>query len=154
MFLGSFGQIQLLWQRLTTCPYLKGKKENVITFAKSVRILRVMACWKALWISHPPKKFQNIGIVVACPKSLNSIYGTHSLLGVKCIRDVKPFLSFVLKLRRMNTTLIVLSLVSHVLATKYFTHISNTLAFILNTLLLFVLYILARNLEYMYTNNK
>jgi hypothetical protein len=27
--------------------HLKGK-ENVITFAKHVRILRVMACWKAL----------------------------------------------------------------------------------------------------------
>jgi hypothetical protein len=65
---------------------LKGKKENVITFAKSVRILRVMACYKALLISHPPKQFQKIqlqiGILVVCPKSLNSIYGTHSPLGV------------------------------------------------------------------------
>jgi hypothetical protein len=45
---GSFGQTQLLWQWLTTCPHLKGKKENIITFAKSVRILRMMGCWKAL----------------------------------------------------------------------------------------------------------
>jgi hypothetical protein len=46
-----------------------------------------MACWKALWISHPPKKFQKIqlqiGIVIAYPKSLNSIYGTHNPLEVK-----------------------------------------------------------------------
>jgi hypothetical protein len=46
--LGCFGQIQLLWQWLTICPHLKGKKENVITFAKSVRILHVMACCKLL----------------------------------------------------------------------------------------------------------
>jgi hypothetical protein len=46
--LGNFGQIQVLWQWLTACPHLKRKKENVITFAKSVRILHVMAfCWKA-----------------------------------------------------------------------------------------------------------
>ena len=48
--------------------------------------LRIMTCWKALCIFHPPKKFQKIhlkiGIVVVCPKSLNSIYGTHSPLGV------------------------------------------------------------------------
>jgi hypothetical protein len=43
-----FWQIQLLWQWLIACPHLKGKKENFITFAKSVKILRVMACWKAL----------------------------------------------------------------------------------------------------------
>jgi hypothetical protein len=32
---GNFGQIQLLWQWLTT-------------FAKSDKLLRAMACWKAL----------------------------------------------------------------------------------------------------------
>jgi hypothetical protein len=42
--LSCFGQIQLLWQWLTACPYFKGKKENVIAFAKSVIILRVLAC--------------------------------------------------------------------------------------------------------------
>jgi hypothetical protein len=45
---GNFGQIQLLWQWLTVCPHFKRKKENLITFTKSVRVLRVMACWKAL----------------------------------------------------------------------------------------------------------
>jgi hypothetical protein len=29
-------------------PSFERKKENVITYAKSVRILRVMACWNAL----------------------------------------------------------------------------------------------------------
>jgi hypothetical protein len=29
-------------------PSFEGKKENVKTFAKSIRILHVMACWKAL----------------------------------------------------------------------------------------------------------
>jgi hypothetical protein len=49
--LGSFGQIQLLQQWLTTCPHLKGKKgkkQNIITYAISVKILHMMACWKAL----------------------------------------------------------------------------------------------------------
>jgi hypothetical protein len=51
--------------------------------------LRIMACWKALLIFHPPNKFQKIqlqiGIMVVCPKSQNSIYGTHGLLGVKLV---------------------------------------------------------------------
>jgi hypothetical protein len=46
--LGNFGQIQLPWQWLIACPHLKGKKENVITYAKCVIILRMMAYWKAL----------------------------------------------------------------------------------------------------------
>jgi hypothetical protein len=41
------------------------------------------------------KKFQKIQlqirIVVACPKSLNSIYGTHNPLGVKYIFSLKYF---------------------------------------------------------------
>jgi hypothetical protein len=45
---GLFWANSMLWQWLRACPHLKGKKENVITFAKSVRILRVMACWKTL----------------------------------------------------------------------------------------------------------
>jgi hypothetical protein len=85
--LGCFGQIQLLWHWLTACPHLEGKKENVLTFAKSFRILCVMPCWKALRISHPLEKFKKIQlqieIVGACQKSLNSIYGINSLLGVK-----------------------------------------------------------------------
>jgi hypothetical protein len=81
-------QANCLWVDLF--PHLKGKKENIMTYAKSVRILHVMANWKALWISHLPKKFQKIqlqiGIVAACPKSINSIYGTHSPLGIKRLR--------------------------------------------------------------------
>jgi hypothetical protein len=46
--LDRFEQIQLLWQWLIACPCLKGRDENVITFANNVRILRVMASWKAL----------------------------------------------------------------------------------------------------------
>jgi hypothetical protein len=83
--LGKFSYYGSGWQH--ACPHLKGKKEKVITFAKSVKILPVMACWKALRISHPPKKFQKIqlqiGIVVMCPKSQNPIYGTHSPLGIE-----------------------------------------------------------------------
>jgi hypothetical protein len=45
---GSFGQIQLLWQWLTSCSHLKRKEKNFITFAKGVKILSVTACWKAL----------------------------------------------------------------------------------------------------------
>jgi hypothetical protein len=60
--------------------------ENVIIYAKSDKILLMVACWKALWISPLPKKFQKIplqiGIVVACPKFQNSIYGIHNPLGV------------------------------------------------------------------------
>jgi hypothetical protein len=60
-----------------------------ITRIIKVQILRVMACWKALRNSHPPKKFQKIqlqiGIVVVCPKSQNSIYGTHGPLGVNVL---------------------------------------------------------------------
>jgi hypothetical protein len=70
---GSFVQIQLLWQWLTTCPHLKEKKENVITFAKIVKIFRVMACWKALRIFHLSNKIKKIQlqikIIVAYPKS-------------------------------------------------------------------------------------
>jgi hypothetical protein len=32
----------------SACPHLKEKEKNIITFAKSIKILRVMACWKAL----------------------------------------------------------------------------------------------------------
>jgi hypothetical protein len=49
---GNFGQI---WTDLAVMAvadsmpsFESKKKENVITFAKSVKILRVMACWKAL----------------------------------------------------------------------------------------------------------
>jgi hypothetical protein len=43
---------------LTRFFFKELKEENVITYKESVRILCVMACWKALWISHPPKKFK------------------------------------------------------------------------------------------------
>jgi hypothetical protein len=64
-----------------------------ITPTIKVQILHVMACWKALWNSDPPKKFQKIqlqiDIMVVCPKSLNSIYGTHSPLGVNKVKRFK-----------------------------------------------------------------
>ena len=69
------------------CPQMKRIPLTTITSTIKVQILHVMACWKALWISHLPKKFQKIqwqiGIVDVCPKSLNSIYGSHGPLGVK-----------------------------------------------------------------------
>jgi hypothetical protein len=41
---------------------------------------------------HLPKEFQKfhlqIGIVVVCPKSPNSIYGTHNPLGIKVVQVV------------------------------------------------------------------
>jgi hypothetical protein len=47
-------------------------------------ILHVMASWKAFRISHPLKKIQKIqlqiGILVVCPKSQNSIFGTQVIL--------------------------------------------------------------------------
>jgi hypothetical protein len=68
---------------------LKRKKETTITHEESVRILLAMACWKALAISHPPKKFQkihlHIGITAECPDPSNSTYGTPSPLGVKLV---------------------------------------------------------------------
>jgi hypothetical protein len=36
-------------------PSFKKKKENVLTYAKNIRILHIMACWKALYITHLPK---------------------------------------------------------------------------------------------------
>jgi hypothetical protein len=71
--LGCFGQIQQLW--FTACPHLKGKKENVITYAKSVKILRVMACWKALEISHLPKKFPKIQLQILEGFSMDCAWG-------------------------------------------------------------------------------
>jgi hypothetical protein len=52
--LTKFGYFGLFWADsgamavADSMPSFERKKENVITFAKSVRILRVMACWKAL----------------------------------------------------------------------------------------------------------
>jgi hypothetical protein len=72
----------------------KENNNNSITHGGSVQILLAMACWKALGISHLPKKFQKIylliGITVPCPITLNSTYGTPSPLG---INDNKPLVS-------------------------------------------------------------
>jgi hypothetical protein len=69
------------------CPQIKIIPLITITPTIKVQILPVMACWKALGISHPPIKFQEIQlqirIVVVCPKSPNSIHGIHSPLGVE-----------------------------------------------------------------------
>ena len=58
-----------------------------ITPTIKVQILRAMACLKVLSNPHLPKKFQNIhlqiGITIVCPDPANSIYGSHSPLGVK-----------------------------------------------------------------------
>jgi succinate-acetate transporter protein len=90
--LTKFGSFGLFWADsaamavLTVLPsFERKKKEKVITFAESVRILCVMACWKALELPIYQKSFKKIqlqtGIVVACPKFLNSIYGTYNTLG-------------------------------------------------------------------------
>jgi hypothetical protein len=74
---GSRWQHALFWK----------ENKNVITYAKSIKILRVMACWKAVWIFSSTKKVSKIQLqieaIVACLKSLNSIYRIHSLLRVK-----------------------------------------------------------------------
>jgi hypothetical protein len=50
----DFGKIWQFWADLVamavaTCmPSFEREKKNIITYAKSVRILHVMACWKAL----------------------------------------------------------------------------------------------------------
>jgi hypothetical protein len=58
-----------------------------ITPTIKVQILCAMACLKALSNPHLPKKFQKIhlqiGIRAVCPYPPNSIYGSHSPLGVK-----------------------------------------------------------------------
>jgi hypothetical protein len=79
-----------IWRSFLCYPdCLQMKRIPLITITPTIKvqILRVMACWKALWISHLLKKFQKIqwqiGIVVVCPKSLNSIYGSHGTLGVQ-----------------------------------------------------------------------
>jgi hypothetical protein len=63
------------------------RRKSFITYAKSVKILCIMACWERPLNFPSTKKFQKIqlqiGIVVACPKSLNSIYGIHGPLGIK-----------------------------------------------------------------------
>jgi hypothetical protein len=49
--LGNFGQFWVdsaVVAMADSMPSFERKKENVITYAKSVRILRVMACWNAL----------------------------------------------------------------------------------------------------------
>jgi hypothetical protein len=52
--LTKFGNFRQFWGDSPTMalvniiPSFEGKKENVKTFAKSIRILHVMACWKAL----------------------------------------------------------------------------------------------------------
>jgi hypothetical protein len=57
-----------------------------ITPTIKVQILRAMACLKALSNPHVPKKFQKIhlqiGIIAVCLDPPNSIYGSHSPLGV------------------------------------------------------------------------
>jgi hypothetical protein len=75
------------------CPQMKRIPLITITPTKKVQILRVMACWKSLWISHPPKKFQKIQlqirIIVVCPKSLNSIYNLLEINGIfHCIYSI------------------------------------------------------------------
>jgi succinate-acetate transporter protein len=59
---GSFGRF---WVDSATMAVVdsmpsfeRKKKENVITFAKAIRILCVMDCWKALLISHPQNGFK------------------------------------------------------------------------------------------------
>jgi hypothetical protein len=85
------------------CPQMKRILLITITPIIKVQILCGMACWKALWIFHLPKKFQNIqwqiGIMDVCPKSLNSIYGSHCPLGVKFFhcKQVFSMQSFVIK---------------------------------------------------------
>jgi hypothetical protein len=78
-----------IWRNFLCCPDCpQMKRIPLITISPTIKvqILPVMACWKALWISHLPKKFLKIqwqiGIMVVCPKSLNSIYRSHSPLGV------------------------------------------------------------------------
>jgi hypothetical protein len=73
-------------------PLFEKKLRKRHNFYKTCQnLLYVMACWKAIWIFHSPKKFQKIQlqirIVVACPKSQNSIYGTHNPLGIILQQD-------------------------------------------------------------------
>jgi hypothetical protein len=59
-------------------------------------MLRVASHWKATIHIYNLKKFQKvqkfIAFTVACPKSLNSTYGTHGPLGVK--RRLEIILTF------------------------------------------------------------
>jgi hypothetical protein len=83
---GSFGQILLHWQWLTACPNLGWNLKNFITFEPWVQKWRVASHWKATIHIYNLKKFPKIQKFIAftatCPKSLNSIYGTHRPLGV------------------------------------------------------------------------
>jgi hypothetical protein len=83
---GSFGQIQLLWQWLTACPHLKGKKRKHHSFCKRYQNLACDGLLESPLNFPSTKKIHKIqlqmGIVVLCPKSQNSKYGTHSPLGV------------------------------------------------------------------------
>ena len=96
---GSFGQILLQWQWLRACLHFKGRKK-VVAHEESVKILHVMAYWKAIWTFHPLKKFQKIhvqiGIIVVCLEFLNSTYGTQNFLGIKEVHI--DFILFIQKL--------------------------------------------------------
>jgi hypothetical protein len=68
-----------------------------ITPTIKVQILCAMACLKALSNPHLPKKFQKIHlqieITAVCPDPPNSIYGSHSPLGVNVPSLVEIFLN-------------------------------------------------------------
>jgi hypothetical protein len=73
-------------------PSFERKKKNIITFGERIRISHVMACWKALRISYPPRRFWKIQlqtkIVFAHPNSINSIGGIHSPLWIHTTRSM------------------------------------------------------------------
>jgi hypothetical protein len=89
--LGRFGQLLLHWQWLIAYPNLGWNLKNLITFEPWVQTLCVASHWKATIHIYNLKKFQKIQKIIAftaaCPKSLNSIYGTHWPLEVK-ISDI------------------------------------------------------------------
>jgi hypothetical protein len=67
---------------LIACPHFKKENENIITCAKSAFDGLLESPLNFPSIQKVSKIQLQIGIVVACPKSLNSIYGSHSPLGV------------------------------------------------------------------------
>jgi hypothetical protein len=69
------------------CPNFTKKLQIPITFDPLVQKLRNLYYCEAYYEAHLHKKCQKIpkfiAFIATCPKSQNSIYGTHSPLGVK-----------------------------------------------------------------------